>query len=311
VTIANSSTPTLRANLWDWFSGALLKRLEPDSKVIVVGARFFEDDLYGKLKELSKENGGDWKVLEYSASPEEPLWPERFDSKALMEAYRNDPILFPAQYMQKPLSSTRGILKKDWLQFYIQDTIDTEDMAIFAGVDPCRSGKAGTDEFAIAVGAFDGTTTYLIDLISGSYPPSQQLEIIKEMAERYRPALINIEEDYSVAEMLKEQTDFRVNASSSLISKELRIKNLGSLALKGKLMIPGKIADDGTLGPAEKYQAFCKQWEEFPACKHDDLLDAVEKLMEAVSIGIEPAAVVSDAPTKIKSNLLFHNEVII
>lgn len=48
----------LREQLWDWWEGTVMQRIEPDTTVIVIGTRYHEDDLIGRMLQASAAGTG-------------------------------------------------------------------------------------------------------------------------------------------------------------------------------------------------------------------------------------------------------------
>ena len=107
-------SPTLRENLWNWFTQVFMTRLMTEkSKVVIVTTRWHEDDLVGRLTDPSnpkftEEECAKWKIINLPAfagdndplkrAEGEVLWPERFNIDFL-EAQRNlDPRGFSSLY---------------------------------------------------------------------------------------------------------------------------------------------------------------------------------------------------------------------
>jgi predicted phage terminase large subunit-like protein len=62
-----------REHTWQWFANDLLTRLTPDGAIVLIGTRFHEDDLMGRIMRLQ---GDEWTVLRLPAiadSDDDPL----------------------------------------------------------------------------------------------------------------------------------------------------------------------------------------------------------------------------------------------
>jgi hypothetical protein len=107
---------TIRAHEREWFGSTLYTRLEPGATIIVLMARWTDEDLAGWLE---REHADPWQVIRLPAmaeaddplgrQPGEPLWPERFDARALQnirEALM--PHEWDALYQQRPTGLGTG-----------------------------------------------------------------------------------------------------------------------------------------------------------------------------------------------------------
>jgi predicted phage terminase large subunit-like protein len=116
-TMADAQSATIRENVWRWFNGTVLNRLEPGGAIVIIGHRMHEDDLQGRLEERMRAGGeyDRWTVLELPAfaedddplgrAPGEALWPERFPAEAL-DRRRANMIArdWSALYQQRPVA---------------------------------------------------------------------------------------------------------------------------------------------------------------------------------------------------------------
>jgi predicted phage terminase large subunit-like protein len=116
------ATEAQREAIAEWFWKALYtRRRTPSSPVVVIGTRWHEDDLLGRL--IGRR---DWKVVEFPAistgedGEERALWPVRFPIEALR--LLRDPERgigsrdFSCLYMGNPLPAGGGIIKGEWAE---------------------------------------------------------------------------------------------------------------------------------------------------------------------------------------------------
>jgi predicted phage terminase large subunit-like protein len=111
-----------RGKQWEWWQSTASSRLQPGGRVIVVMARWHEDDLAGRLV-ANQDPSEPWTVLKMPAiaeSGDDPLGraagaalcPEMFDEKALLRAKRErGAYWFSALYQQSP-SPSEGLAFK-------------------------------------------------------------------------------------------------------------------------------------------------------------------------------------------------------
>lgn len=120
-------SPLVRRRVIEWYTGTMASRIEPGGAVIVVMARWHEDDLAGFLQ---REDPGTWRVLRLPAVCDDPatdamgrrageaLWPERWPLEALAERKRDVTMtlgeaVWLAQYQQRPTTLGGGTFPED------------------------------------------------------------------------------------------------------------------------------------------------------------------------------------------------------
>jgi len=292
VTQTNSMTPTQRSHLRDWFWGSLIKRLEPGGQAVVIGARFYAQDLYGELLSL-------WPHRIFISTPEKPLWPERYDADFLRRERRQNLFAFRAQYEQKPADFTSAFLKESWLHYYLEAP---SPLRIYQGVDPdvLASKTKGNAYFALAtIGVGPDNRGYILDLIRAKANAKQQTAIIKEQALRWKPLLINIEANAAQAlfvEHVIEETGLPIRRSQTQFDKATRFAAMATLFQNETVLLPGFLTSTG-LEARPFMNAFLEEWRNFPNST-SDCLDAVEKALEvAFKVKVLPASVAS-RPTR-------------
>lgn len=301
-TQANSSSPTMRAHLLHWFKGSLLKRLEPNGRILVIGARFYKEDIYGHVLSLKG-----WKHLIYPASPEAPLWPEIWPSEALALAEQDDPIFFPAQYLQDPIDiSISGFLNREWFNYYLELP---PNLIIYGGIDANVVKSARSSKFAkCVVGRDSRGSVYLLDAYSAHHSIQEQPDLIDAMYLTWHPQVVAWETDGTQEAQLVLMQKVLKNPVNlvgrpSLISKPLKMASLAGHVRSGKVMLKGEISHQGTIGPAPgPSKIVYEAWGNFPA-GDVDLLDAFQK---ACSLALEgpPAAAGTQVPGKNKQHVL-------
>jgi len=118
-TAAEAESTQCRDALWDWYRTELTTRLTPGGKIVLVMARWHEDDLAARLL----AGGDNWQTLRLPAladkpddplgrMPGEPLWPEWEDIAAL--ARRRQAVgsrVWAAQYQQAPRADLEALFQ--------------------------------------------------------------------------------------------------------------------------------------------------------------------------------------------------------
>lgn len=290
----NTKTAQRRADMLNWFLGTILQLAEPTSQVIVVGTRKNPYDLYSNLLENPL-----WKCDVESAIIEWPkeedityirneegqivdvevkgsykvLWPEKWGIEALLlDRLAIGSILFNREKQNKT-HKEGTLLKRDWLHFVGRKEIPKlSDLRIYMGIDLAISESEQADYTTIAVAGVSQYDVYLLKVYRVKLDFPQQIEAIKAYAKQWRPVCINIESNaYQLAmhQHLFATTPLPVRASKTLKDKMSRFVGMSANFENGRIRIAEDIDEE-----------FIKEWTEFPDSKHDDYLDAVEKVLE-------------------------------
>lgn len=128
---ADAMSPLARQRVKEWWAGTMASRVEPGGAVVLVMARWHEDDLAGFLR---REDPGQWRVLRLPAICDDsgndamgrglgdPLWPERWPIEALLERKRDvtltlGEMVWDAQYQQTPTTPEGGMFPEQRWRF--------------------------------------------------------------------------------------------------------------------------------------------------------------------------------------------------
>ncbi len=294
VTQQNSLSPTMRTHLANWYFGSLTKRLDrPGGRIIIIGARFYTQDLYGELLNLYPH-----KV--FSATPEVPLWPERFSSKMLEKERATNYIQFSAQYEQKPIDLESGFLRESDLHYYLEAP---PRLHIFIACDLSHRPRSRTrrkstsDPFAMSVAGYDplNKIAYLLDFIETDASNAQQKSLIKTQAAHWNPTLITIESDAAqdiFVQQMIEETNLPIQGKTTGgVPKAIRYAGMAVHFRNKKVLVKGIMGMDGRMSPHQSMNKFIEGWRGFGSpSAPDHCLDAAELNLRAIfRIGGVPA----------------------
>ena len=109
---------------YQWFTYGARTRLMPQGAIVMVGTRWHQDDLIGRvIADMTKNPKSDqYKVVEFPAimdvnGVEKALWPEFFDLEALGRTKASMPVFqWNAQFQQNPTGEEGALIKRDWWQ---------------------------------------------------------------------------------------------------------------------------------------------------------------------------------------------------
>lgn len=127
----DAMSPLRRQRVKEWWTGTMASRVEPGGAVILIMARWHEDDLAGFLL---REDPDNWRELRLPAvcdDPDddpmgralgEPLWPERWPAEALEQRHCDVSLalgeaVWMAQYQQRPMPPGGGAFPETQWRF--------------------------------------------------------------------------------------------------------------------------------------------------------------------------------------------------
>lgn len=126
-----------RNKIWEWWEDAADTRIEPDGAAIILMARWHVDDIVGRIKSgqyISDDDGDveefevdEWKVLNLPAIAKnaddamgreigEPLWPDKWSKKKLMNKKRGRAQRWASLYQQDPRPEEGNMVDRSWFK---------------------------------------------------------------------------------------------------------------------------------------------------------------------------------------------------
>jgi phage terminase large subunit-like protein len=271
-------TPTLLDKKIEWFKSIILQRLEPHSKLIILGTRWASNDVIGYLQE---NQPNDYKFINLTALNEDEsdcIWnnrytPEFFEERRLEVGDR----VFEAQYQGQPLDETGDFFNIDKLRF-----IDSNELRDYVITSTVRSYDcAYSDETKGEVN--DRTASILMsrtiddyyiikDLSVGRYGENL-FNVIKSTARIDTPNIPILVETGTAGGSAKALFDvyhdrlssFNIKQSKPITSKVDRAYGFKEAILDGKVLV--------CLGDESRAELL-KEMKGFPLMKRDDIIDS-------------------------------------
>lgn len=121
-----AASPANRENAWKWFASAAMSRLDPrNGCMLVIGTRWNQDDVLGRLREQEGDNYKWITVPAVAEHEDDPLgraigdiiWPEKFTKAFFEEMERvNGPYEFSCVYQQNPVARTGNWFRENWFK---------------------------------------------------------------------------------------------------------------------------------------------------------------------------------------------------
>ena len=284
----DAESATGREKLWDWLTSTALTRLTPDGVVIVIGSRWHEDDVIGRLTG-PQYNGPKFEVINLEAICEHPesdllgrkegesIWPEQWTPAKFLETRdligRRE---FASHYQGRPTVSGGNLC--DVAKVKVIDHSDIPSDLDLSRAWDLALGTAAHNDYS--VGARGGMSKdgclFLVDLNRRrrSWPEQKELIIAKAKAEGGRVGIEAVGGWAVAGEELREALSGVATVKNMQVSKSKEARATGWLSLidAGKLYIVR----------APWNTDFMHELEQFPNGTHDDQIDAVSLLYELV-----------------------------
>lgn len=296
---AEANSQTHRDDVWSWFTSAALTRLSPNGVAIVISTRWHEDDLIGRLTSPDRRKdfeaaglaGELFEVVNLEAICEHPetdplgrsfgeaLWPERWPIKQL-EAFRLQigATEFAAQYQGRPSPAGGDIFQTGKVRVIDADDVP-DDLRTMRAWDLALSTKTQGDFSCGARGGMDKAGNfYLLHMDRGKRAWPEQKRRILQLAE------IEASDGRIAVEAV---AGFKVAVAEleTALRGRMSVRSVSVTTDKVTRALPWSAKVDGGMfyivrGPWNA--DFLAELETFPNGTHDDQVDAVSVLWEAL-----------------------------
>ena len=272
-------TPTLLDKKIEWFKSIILQRLEPHSKLIILGTRWASNDVIGYLKQTQPE---DYRFIELTALNQDEtdcIWDNRYTVDFFKDRRTEmGERLFNALYQQKPLDLTGSFFNLDHIRFET-DTIHNYDYGQtvrswdFAYSDEskgdvndytasCRMTRTITNDYIVHEITYQQLGTKLINTVkSTAYLDTPNTPILIETGTSGGAA------EYLFNEYKNNHLQgYRVKQSRPIGAKVDRASPFRDAILDGHIIVDL---------PDQQREQLIRQLQSFPLGKHDDIIDAI------------------------------------
>lgn len=279
---------TKRNSNWDWFTSTAMTRLEPGAVVLMIGTRWHEDDLIGRL--LASEEGQRFLVLHLPAIADRDtdplgrergaaLWPERFPEEELERTRRSlGSYVWASLYQGRPTEREGGMFQTDWLRVVPERPART--VRAVRAWDTAATEAEGDYTVGIRMESLSNGQTIITDVVRGQWSEKAVEDNIIATARRDgRNVRVRFaQERGSAGKMTVDRyrrllSGFHVRGKQETGDKELRARALSACAERGDLrLLAGSWNDE-----------LIEEYVQFPHGQFDDQVDAGSLAYEVVS----------------------------
>lgn len=261
-----ADSPTIRDQLWGWYTQVLSTRLMTQSgAIVIIMTRWHEDDLVGRLTDptspyYNEEEAKLWHIIDLPAiarsndvlgrAEGEALWPQRFDVEFFDSIKRTDPRGFQALYQGKPTPDDGVFFRSENILTYnrMQDMPPKEKLRFYGASDHAVSLAQDRDKSCLMVVGVDENETIWVqpDIYWGRGTTDQIVEVWLTMMEKYRPVFWWSEKGHitkSIGPFLRKRMLERgiycaIDEITPVSDKQTRAQSIQARMSMGKLRFP-------------------------------------------------------------------------
>ena len=284
---AEAHSPTVQDQTWRWYVSDLLSRRHKNSVMVVVGTRWTDVDLMGRLLAEMDEGGAEWCHLHYPAIAEDgtACAPSRIPLDQLKETRRTVPArVWNSLWQGNPVPAEGAFFPASGLIEYEPEELEIVDPhtkktitrpMVFYGASDFAVTPGGGDYTVHLVGGVDPLDNiYIMDLWRKQAGPAEGIDSMIDMMQEWQPRVWVHEKgviDKSIGpfmhkRMTERKAYFHIVRFASARDKEERCQSILGRISMNKVRFP-------------KYQEFWPGMQNelirFPHGKHDDQVDAL------------------------------------
>lgn len=273
---AEAESEVVRDSTWVWWQETLLTRLDKSGAICLMGTRWHEDDLIGRV--LDSPGASDWVRLRipYLAEPDDPLGRaegdplEVFGAVPSVEKGEISSYGFSALYQQNPTPAGGGVFKSAWMQrrYQPEDILaERPRWHVIQVADLGGKQGVGHDPSAIATWGTDGISYYLLDYWSSQ---AEYADIKSKFTEKFfewRPRMLFVEDATWAQPLisdLRRASGVNVTAVPARGSKWTRADAVSPLFESGRVVLPAR---------APWLDGWMNEHLQFPNGIHDEAVD--------------------------------------
>jgi len=274
----NVRTKEQREKVHDFYL-SLYDLLEPSGRLVVIGTRYHQDDLYARILEENAQHHN-WSIFVRSCyNPDGSIvFPEKFTQAQLDDIKKKSYYHFSTQYLNDPIDPENADFKSNQIKFY--DPTTPHPSSLYLTIDPAIALGRDADYSALVVaGMFKGYRIRVVDYRHLRLAPDSLIENIFDLVKKWRLHRVGIETfafqktlKYDLHRQQRERGIFfsidelgkrHSGRGEQILSKEARIRRLQPYFEQGLVELRMDM------------QELCDELLSFPRGRHDDLIDAL------------------------------------
>jgi predicted phage terminase large subunit-like protein len=251
-----------------------------------IGTRYHYNDTYRTLIERGTVTPRIYAATRDGTVEGEPV----FLTREALAAKRRDmgPYVFGCQMLQDPKADETQGFKREWLRHAMAS--NAANMNVYIVIDPASAKKKDSDYTAgWVVGLAPDKNIYVLDIVRDRLSLTQRADLVMNWHRRWQPIAVGYERYGMMADIehirdRQERENYRFNIVElgGQIPKVDRIRRLIPWFEDGRIFMPQSLTKTNYEGaPVDLIRDFIEQeYEPFPVAAHDDMLDALSRILD-------------------------------
>lgn len=277
--VASTKTQDLRDKLYDWFTSEIVPLGTPDTKIVIIGTRLHDDDLYSRIirRILEKKVPGIYRRYPIADSRGKPTWPGKYPNKKALRAEKarvGDEVTWQREYMLRIIYDQDYIFTpKDFICYEVLPPREKLRFILVA-IDLAISTRNTADKTAIVAAAVSGydkeLRAYMLPLfVNKRMGFAETIEEIKRF-------FVQLDTNLPIR-LLVEDVSYQHAAIEQLTSEGFPVYSVSPLGedKRARLNSISPLVKNGTiLFPKHGLEEVKRQLVDFGTERYDDLADA-------------------------------------
>src|SRR5215469_3883104 len=252
-----------------------------------IGTRYHFNDTY---REIMRRGAAEPRLHPATEDGTPAGKPVLFSPETLAERRRDmGPYTFGCQLLLDPKADSIHGFKREWLKF-LKEPADGDGLNTYLLVDPASSKKKDSDYTAAwVVGLSSDRNYYVLDMVRDRLRLTERADMVFSLHRRWKPQGVGYEAYALMADiehieerMGRENYHFSITKLGGTMPKPDRIKRLIPLFEQGRIWLPTSLHKRDYEGiERDLVRAFLQEeYEPFPVALHDDMLDALSRMLD-------------------------------
>ena len=255
----------------------------------IIGTRYHFNDAYGEMIRDKLVDVRSYPATDDGTEYGEPVL---IAKESLAKKRRGmGPYIFATQMLLNPKGDEFHSFKPEWIEFNTGEIHD-KGLNKYMIVDPANSKGKRSDYTAIwVIGLGPDENYYALDMVRDRLNLIERTDILFKLHKKWRPRRVGYEEygaqadiDHIKEKQKKDNYRFEiVPMSGTKLSKEDRIKRLMPLFEQKRIILPDCLfyTELQTKRPMNLVRTFIEEeYKAFPVAPHDDMLDALSRILD-------------------------------